>query len=1125
MPPSDDNIALDADPLWYKDAIIYEVPVRAFRDSSGNGWGDFGGLTERLDYLHDLGVTAIWVLPFYPSPLKDDGYDIADYTDIHSNLGALRDFEVFLQEAHRRKIRVITELVLNHTSDQHAWFQRARRAPAGSPERDFYVWTDAPDKYQESRIIFKDFETSNWAWDPTAKAYYWHRFYTHQPDLNFDNPEVLRAILPVVDFWLQKGVDGMRLDAVPYLYEREGTSCENLPETHEFLRALRRHIDERFAGRMFLAEANQWPEDAIAYFGQGDECHMAFHFPLMPRMFMAISTEDRFPIVDILSQTPAIPDNCQWALFLRNHDELTLEMVTDEERDYMYRAYAKDPQARINLGIRRRLAPLLGNNRRRIELMNALLFSLPGTPVLYYGDEIGMGDNIYLGDRNGVRTPMQWSSDRNAGFSRANSQRLYSPVIVDPEYHFEAINVEAQQNNPHSLLWWTKRLIALRKQFKAFGRGTLEILYPENHKILAFVRRYQEETILVVANLSRFVQHFQLKLKQYEGLIPIELFGRVEFPAIGTEPYFLMLGPHAFCWFSLMPRKATAAEPITVEPALPGLAVRGGWDRLFRAPHRGRLEELVPSYLKKCRWFGGKARPIRAVAIEETIPLDATPAPPMLTLMRVEYTDGDPEWYAMPLAVAAGETAAAVQARSPQSLLARLTGELDGVLYDALGEPAVSTALLEAIAGNHKIAGALGEVVPTNYPGLDDARGPKDAPLKVSVSTGEQSNSSVLFGRRMIMKFFRRVEPGVNPELEMTRFLTQARSFPHVPPVLGALEYRKGRGEPMTLAVLQAYVHNEGSGWKFALDALSSYCERALAKQAEVQEVPVPGGTFVDLADQEPPPLALDVIGSYLESARLLGQRTAQMHQLLASEHEDPRFVPEAFTTQYQRALYQSMRGLTGRVFRVLHRQAELLPEPARNEAAALAEQHGEIIKRFRTLIERRIHGVLLRVHGDYHLGQVLYTGKDFMIIDFEGEPLYPLRERHRKRSPLRDVAGMLRSFSYAAHAAVLDLATDAKRARGSIRPEDRAKLEPWLRFWYRWVSATFLRAYLAVAGEAKLLPPTRIERSILLEALVLEKAIYELGYELQHRPDWVGVPIRGIHEVLSRGPGQVAGT
>ncbi len=615
--------SFESDPHWYKNAIIYQVHIRAFADSNGDGIGDFRGLADKLDYLRDLGVTAVWVLPFYPSPLRDDGYDIADYTDVHPDYGTLADFRHFLREAHNRGLRVITELVLNHTSEQHPWFQRARRAPAGSKWRDFYVWSDSPEKYRESRIIFKDFEASNWTWDPVAKAYYWHRFYHHQPDLNFESRDVWRAVLRVMDFWLGMGVDGLRLDAVPYLYEQEGTNCENLPQTHQALKRLRKHIDARHADRMLLAEANQWPEDAAAYFGEGDECHMAFHFPVMPRMFMAVRMEDRYPLIDILTQTPTIPDNCQWAVFLRNHDELTLEMVTDEERDYMYRMYAHDPRARINLGIRRRLAPLLGNDRRRIELMSALLFSLTGTPVIYYGDEIGMGDNIYLGDRNGVRTPMQWSGDRNAGFSRANAQRLYLPIIIDPDFHYEAVNVETQLNNPHSLLWWTRRLIGLRKRHRAFGLGTIEFLFPENPKVLTFVRRYENETILVMANLSRYVQHVELDLAAFQGLTPIEMFGRSHFPTIRDTPYLLTLGPHGFYWFTLEPAAAELEAAALAAPA-PTLRIAEDWpDFLIEPVARRQVEEILPQYLRHRRWFGGKARRIKSAAITEVVPLTA----------------------------------------------------------------------------------------------------------------------------------------------------------------------------------------------------------------------------------------------------------------------------------------------------------------------------------------------------------------------------------------------------------------------------------------------------------------------------------------------------------------------
>ncbi|TFG93406.1 MAG: maltose alpha-D-glucosyltransferase, partial [Myxococcales bacterium] len=595
---------MSSDPLWYRDAVFYQLRIPSFYDSDGDGVGDLRGLIEKLDYLADLGVTTLWVLPFYPSPLRDDGYDIADYTAVHPSYGTLRDFRTLLREAHRRGLRIVTELVINHTSDQHPWFQRARRASPGSRAREFYVWSDRADRYAEARIIFKDFETSNWTWDPVANAYYWHRFYSHQPDLNFDHPDVRKAVLRALDFWLRMGVDGLRLDAIPYLVEREGTSCENLPETHAFLRELRSHVDSRYPGRMLLAEANQWPEDAVAYFGKGDECHMAFHFPLMPRLFMSLQMEQSYPILDILAQTPAIPEGCQWAMFLRNHDELTLEMVTDEERDYMWRTYARDPRARINLGIRRRLAPLLGGSRRKIELMNALLLSLPGTPILYYGDEIGMGDNIFLGDRNGVRTPMQWSPDRNAGFSRTNAQRLFLPAVVDPEYHYEAVNVETQAANPSSLLWWTKRILALRRQHAAFGRGALEVLTPRNQRVLAFLRTLGDDVVLVVANLSRFSQYVELDLSRFEGCGVVELMGTVPFPRVGRAPYLLTLGPHAFQWFALRPEHAEVGA--VREP--PELRVEGSWSQVLAGAARRELERALPDFLTQRRWFRAKAR-------------------------------------------------------------------------------------------------------------------------------------------------------------------------------------------------------------------------------------------------------------------------------------------------------------------------------------------------------------------------------------------------------------------------------------------------------------------------------------------------------------------------------------
>src|SRR5262245_56818222 len=746
------------DPLWFKDAIIYEAHVRAFYDSAGSGIGDFRGLTSKLDYLEDLGITAIWLLPFYPSPLRDDGYDIADYSDVHPQYGRLEDFQEFLNEAHRRGIRVITELVINHTSDQHPWFQRARLAPPGSVERDFYVWSDTADKFKDARIIFKDFERSNWTWDPVAGQYYWHRFYSHQPDLNYDNPAVLSAILPILDFWMNMGVDGMRLDAIPYVVEREGTNCENLPETHEVLKKLRSHVDTHFPNRMFLAEANQWPEDAVAYFGQGDECHMAFHFPVMPRLFMALHQEDRFPIIDILVQTPAIPEACQWCLFLRNHDELTLEMVTDEERDSMYRAYATDLQARINLGIRRRLAPLLRNDRRRIELMNALLFSLPGTPVIYYGDEIGMGDNIYLGDRNGVRTPMQWSPDRNAGFSRCNPQKLYLPVGIDPEYHYEAVNVEAQHNNPSSLLWWMKRLIALRKKYKAFGRGSLAALHPRDAKILAFVRAYGDEKILVVANLSRFVQHVELDLREYRGLIAEEMFSRGIFPAISDRPYPLTLGPHSFYWFALVPARAGRRSGIISNGAaeLPFLSRIGTVEQLLLDWTKSRLEALLPAFLVRRRMMTAPGT-IRATTIVDMLPGAIETVDARFLILRLEYDGADPETILLPLVRVPEDQTGQLIEPVPAAGLLRLGGPPQMVVCDALAHPAYCTEILRMIAARTRRPFGTGTLVTVSLPAFTEAMGPNWEGLRLAPNLGERSNPSVLFGDRAVYKSFRRL--------------------------------------------------------------------------------------------------------------------------------------------------------------------------------------------------------------------------------------------------------------------------------------------------------------------------------------------------------------------------------
>ncbi|HEX6587908.1 MAG TPA: maltose alpha-D-glucosyltransferase [Longimicrobiales bacterium] len=1136
--------SLAHDPLWFKDAIIYELHVRAFHDSDGDGIGDFKGLTQKLDFLADLGVTAIWLLPFYPSPLRDDGYDIADYYDVHPSYGTLDDFRDFLAAAHARGLRVITELVINHTSDQHAWFQRARRAPKGSPERDWYVWSDTGEEYSDTRIIFKDFEPSNWTWDREAGQYFWHRFYSHQPDLNYDNPEVIRAVYDVLDFWMEMGVDGMRLDAVPYLIEREHTNCENLPETHEILKEIRAHLDTKFEARMLLAEANQWPEDAAQYFGDGDECHMNFHFPLMPRLFMALQQEDRFPILDILDQTPAIPENCQWAVFLRNHDELTLEMVTDEERDYMYRTYATDPTARINLGIRRRLAPLLGNNRRRIELMNGLLFSMPGTPVLYYGDEIGMGDNFYLGDRNGVRTPMQWSGDRNAGFSRANPQRLYLPVIIDPEYHYEAINVEAQQQNPSSLLWWTKRLIGLRKRYRAFGRGDLQFLYPGNRKVLAFTRTFEDERILIVANLSRFTQAVEIDLSQFAGSVPIELMGRNAFPPIGERPYFFTLGPHSFHWFALEPlRPATrqrSSDPVAAREMdlLPGLEVAGDWTELLRGRARARIEEILPDFLANQRWYRAKSHTIRSLHVSELTTLEIGPAEgdAHFLLVRVDFVQADAETYLLPLAYAEGERAARIVDDHPRALLARVRGpHSQGVLYDALVEPAVGERLLALIARNERVPAGDAEVVGRRAAAFERslaasyARHGDNTPagdhawqnLRANVGRAEQSNTSIAFGDALILKVYRRIEEGINQDLEIGEFLTKA-DFEHSPRVAGALTIRRSRQDPIVLGLLQEYVPNEGDAWSYTLDALAGYFERGLAEQPQLPAEAPTVRRLLELAAQpDTDARARELIGGYIQSAEMMGERTAAMHRALADAKGVSDFAPEAFSTLYQRGLYQSMRNLTGNVFELIERslQQERASRPAEPAASpsddpSLARVLGmrdELLARFRGLIGGKLSAKRARIHGDFHLGQVLFTGRDFVITDYEGEPARPASERRLKRSPLRDIAGMIRSFHYAAYSS---LAAEQDRGAHAASPAGEALA----RHWYAEVSAAYLRAYLRAMQGSGLIPDSQDELAVMLETYLLEKAIYEVGYELNNRPAWVGLPLRGVLELMGDG-------
>lgn len=1105
------NSTLNNEPLWFKNAIIYEVPVRAFADSNADGIGDFRGLTEKLDYLQDLGITAVWLLPFFPSPLRDDGYDIADYTNVNPIYGTLADFQEFLSAAHQRGIRVIIELIVNHTSDQHPWFQRARIAPKDSVERDFYVWSETPEKYQEARIIFKDFETSNWAWDPVAKAYYWHRFYSHQPDLNYDNPAVCKAVLDVLDFWLEMGVDGLRMDAVPYLYEREGTNCENLPETHAFLKQMRAHVDEKFPNRMLLAEANQWPEDAAQYYGDGDECHMNFHFPLMPRLFMSLRMEDSFPISDILQQTPAIPDNCQWGLFLRNHDELTLEMVTDEDRDYMYRVYAQDPDMRLNLGIRRRLAPLLGNDRRQIELLNSLLLSLPGTPVLYYGDEIGMGDNIYVGDRNGVRTPMQWSSDKNAGFSRANPHKLYLPVIFDSEYHYEAVNVEAQRANPNSLWYSMKRLLATRKRFQALGKGSFEFLHPENRKVIAFTRTYDGEHILVVANLSRFVQTVELDLSAFKGMIPIEIFGRTQFPVIGELPYFLSVSPYSFYWFTLKLQPSLTQLP-RPQAKLPTLVVNGKWQNVWlQREVKSTLESILPDYLYSCRWFNGKTRTVQSAQITEVISVVYKDTEAKMIWLQVDYTQGNPETYLLLLSYAESEQANYLLAENPQAVIAHLQiQEKDsvGVLFEAIADKNFLTFPLEAIAHNRSYKGIVGELIPTAtdiFPQLfTDA-----THLEPNILKGEHRNTCVIYDSRFILKIFRQLEEGINPEQEIGHFLSEKKRLQHFASLAGVLEYYSPKGEPMTVGILQQFIPDTRSGWDYTLDSLRDYFEHVTVQQGEMTKVPVPSGSLLDLQSLEVPQLALSTIGSYLSSAQLLGQCTAELHIALACDPNNPDFAPEPFSTFYQRSTYQYARNLTGQVLILLKNRLNSLSPENQKLAQGVLNASEQIMGRFQLILNQKITAMRTRYHGDYHLGQVLYTGKDFIIIDFEGKSSRSLSERRMKRSPLRDVAGMLQSFNYAATQGLRN-----EVESGMIRPENLPMMEAWSQFWYYWVSAAFLKSYLEIASKDSFLPTTQQELQVLLDAYLLEKVIYDLGYKLENRLDAVEIPLKQLLEL-----------
>ena len=1220
------KIASATDPLWYKDAIIYELHVRAFADSNNDGIGDFQGIISKLDYLQDLGVTCIWILPFFPSPLRDDGYDIANYTDVNPSYGTLSDFKQFLDAAHQRNMQVMIELVINHTSDQHPWFKAARLAPPGSLDREMYVWSQTDQLYKNARIIFTDTEKSNWTWDDAAQAYYWHRFFSHQPDLNWDNPRVMEEILKAMRFWLDMGVDALRMDAIPYLVERDGTSCENLPETHHVIKAIRAAIDADYANRLILAEANQWPADVRPYFGDGDECHMAFHFPLMPRIYMALRQEDRLPITDIMAQTPPIPDSCQWGLFLRNHDELTLEMVTDDERDYMYFAYSADPRMRINVGIRRRLAPLVDNNRRRIELLNSLLLSFPGTPILYYGDEIGMGDNIYLGDRNGVRTPMQWTSDRNAGFSKCDPARLYFPVVMDPIYGYQVVNVEAQQADQSSLLQWTRNMIALRKLFQVFGRGSLSFLNPSNRKILAYLREFEQdygtnEIVLCVANLSRFAQPVSLDLAAFEGMEPVEMLGYVPFPTITAAPYQLTLAPYSFLWLELQP--ASSGTRILSEPQLVPVAdargpevtvvdlVTAGWSGLLSANGLAQIESALPAWLPRQRWFGAKSKRIQSAHVLQWAdlsivepgagsfksgrPIGAEVVAPAIFLVEIRYFDGEPDTYQLPLAISAAQQADAVTAERPDSILTTLTSSSGiAVLHDAtaredfryieltLIEQSVTVPLTsifvplslstspakkieaksvpsEANSNSSATSELAVSVLPAQplplnvQPGQAAAASQEDPasaesaktpdqhrkspavgssnrpgtilsahastllramklaqPLPSRVGSAEQSNTSITYGDALILKLFRRLQTGENPDVEIGKFLTEVAHFERIPPFLGEISITSGTGEKTTVAMLQGLVANQGDGWAWFLRQLNDF----YASVGSISNVP------------EMPELRFESTISYLdrlptsakasiEAAALLGRRTAEMHLALSCSATDLAFVPEPCSSDDLRSDARQIETSIRSAMEALKSKFSTLDESASDGAARLLTSRADLMERSRHLSSLPAAGQRIRIHGDYHLGQTLRTGVkgdstvgDFVLLDFEGEPARPLSQRRRKQSPLKDVAGMLRSFSYVAFAG---LKAFMAASPGSSQQADAKNLSKWAQAWQNSASGEFLKAYRENIAKRPELLPNPAEMQSLLDAYVLEKAFYELMYELNNRPAWIHIPITGI--------------
>lgn len=1088
MTPKNDREAFLNDVTWYKDAIIYQVHVKSFFDANNDGVGDFSGLIEKLEYMVELGINAIWLLPFYPSPMRDDGYDIAEYRNVHPAYGTLSEVRRFISEAHKRGIRIITELVINHTSDQHPWFQRARRAKKGSKARNFYVWSDTNQKYEGTRIIFSDTENSNWTWDSEAGQYFWHRFYSNQPDLNFDNPDVLKEVLNIMRFWFDIGVDGLRLDAIPYLVEREGTSNENLPETHDVLKRIRAELDANYPDRMLLAEANLWPEDIRQYFGNGDECHMAFHFPLMPRMYMAIAQEDRFPIIDILRQMPEIPSNCQWAIFLRNHDELTLEMVTDQERDYLWNYYATDQRARINLGIRRRLAPLVERDRRRIELLNSLLLSMPGTPTLYYGDEIGMGDNIFLGDRHGVRTPMQWTDDRNGGFSRADPASLIAPAIMDPLYGYQAVNVEAQARDAHSLLNWTRRILAIRKQQKAFGRGNLKMLTPSNRRILAYLREYTSpeglnEIILCVANVSRAAQAAELNLSAYSGKTPIELIGGTSFPVISQLNYQLTLPPYGFYWFLLVDEAQMPGwyvAPVEPMPELTTIIIKVNLQELIESePLRAHIEkESLPAYLPKCTWFSFPGRPISAVELCYAIPFGDPSQWWVFTEIAVNR-HGINERYFLPLGVVADHLAGTP---SQQLAVARLRQKRRvGLLTDALTLSGFTREVLRCIREEQVLPFGDGELRFIQHQPLTTLGEIADDNIDLAATLSINGSTSI--DEKLRLKPMRKVFSGLHPEVELSRYLGE-QGFANIAPLYGEVKRVSAEGESTTLMILQGFVSNQGDAWQWTQNVLQRALREALSGGSSSMDAQYPVMTELE------------------NFALQLGKRLGEMHSLLARPSDDPRFGSVNTTVADTTAWVGRINRRIGQVLDIVRSQSIV-------DAKDLLDNAEQIYAWIERLGEAAYGGTRTRIHGNFHLAQVLVVAGDAFFVNFENAAIEGFENGALHQSPLKDVADMMCSFNDAAAQAI----RSAQTTEVSSELEDIRHL---VTVHIDKARTTFYEEYFRHAYDISHSWHHPGSKAAAYTLYCIDNRAREI-LKAEHRYDWLEVPLRDMVEMLRK--------